>query len=39
MRSDHEIFIAILESHEHFTIKISQQDMVSIISYEKDKNN
>ena len=39
MITDHEIFITTPESHEHLTIKISQQDIVSIISYEKDKNN
>jgi len=32
MRNDHEIFIEIIESHEHLTIKISQQDMASNIS-------
>ena len=36
-RNDHEIFIATLRWQEHLTIKISQQDMVSIISKEKDK--
>ena len=37
MRTDHEIFIAILELQEQTTIKISLQDMASIISEEKDK--
>ena len=32
MITDHEIFIEMLESREHLTIKISQQDMVSNIS-------
>ena len=30
--NDHEIFIETLGSHEHLTIKILQQDMISIIS-------
>ena len=37
MRTDHKIFIVTLESHEHLTIKISQQDMASNNSYGKDK--
>ena len=32
MRTDHEIFIETLELHEQTTIKISEEDMVSIIS-------
>ena len=39
MRTDHEIFTEILESHENLTIKISQQYMASNISYGKGKNN
>ena len=37
MRTDHEIFIEILEPYEHLSIKISQQDMASNISYGKGK--
>jgi len=37
MRNHHEIFIETLESHEHLTIKISQQDMASNNSDGKDK--
>ena len=37
MRTDHKIFIAILELQEQTTIKISLQEIASIISKEKDK--
>ena len=37
MRTDHEIFIVTLESYEHSTIKISEHNKASNISYGKDK--
>ena len=39
MRTDHEIFIVTLASHDYSTIKISQHNIASNISYGKDKNN
>ena len=39
MRTDHEIFIVTLASHYYSTIKISQHNIASNISYGKDKNN
>ena len=37
MRTDHEIFIATPQPHEHFTIKISEQDIASNNSKERGK--
>ena len=39
MRTDREIFIVTLESHDYSTIKISQHNIALDMSYGKDKNN